>query len=1190
MSSNSTWETVPLNRQRSKKDVGPPSPAQSRKQGTPGRPLSRQSSAGPSAFQPSGSLFAALADAPLPDSPRGSRTENERDIIDLTDSPPRATREPSTPTPQPKHAPTPAKSAQQLAAAAATPKKNMPPKVKGYEGLAEIDLQKLRNFVEAPKSQEPLRDLAEYLDLVVGAHLKLGGPLFGSKSFSLETGEWTGPLPHLPSSAEEIITGYLQSPPLVVVSEGLTGIVKQLVEGQKKGAGSERAKKPAIEVLEAYKHLLGGMPAVGHTLLWVLAQQKAFALPQSVVRTAQESEDSPNVAASYQEAALHLFMEYVNSLKSIQQKNPALSRDFLPYIPIRDLASFLRIAVSPQSSVVMRKRKRDFLEKLRSGYNSLKDLFFGLSHAPHVIRTDPDDQVFLVLLRELKNETDEDVRAEICDVLLRVIANEQKYRPKTNATSHSTAKIGSPVLCAWVNAYESHVGESGILIDHIIRESTVGRRGRLWKKLSKSELRTTLLALREENRRLLKKIDKKAQRDKGRRSVPDSSSEMVADIKGVDRKLQTLLKRTPKRRSFSGRAFKWFIRLLFLGFIYYSVVHVACGPDSKRLCPLDHPTAKQLKVEVWDDRLVPAAHALNGYARDHVMPPVTAFVGAICDRVEPHVSPVYQKSIKPHVQKAKDKWAAMRKSNEWKQLMELQKTYFTSYVDHIKGEWHQAAVFFVDVVVPKVSEVVEDGVRWVVNEAWPIVRQETARGAVGLREGWQRTYPLFVAKIRQGRQSITHHETVRKISTSGPVLKISKAYQDHVAPAVEPMFAATAQHTAGIRAIVQEVIGMWKQGLCFGWRVLENDVDQSEWERLEDLAHSVWSAVMDRLTSGAKLLVESAERYTGVDLGFLKGKATSGYSNSRAGKPGPGKKETSRATTSTAKQAKASVSTAKPSKATPSTTSSKSSTRKTAPTSNSKPASKSQSSQSIKATQKTKPAPAPVSQPTSSATQTDRHASSKSKTTTASVSVDVSANANAKGTPVSTAPSKPSTKVEPSSAKASSESEATTATSGKSESVAKNPSTKGAEPSSAKARSESKATIATSVKSESVAKNPSSTRAESSSAKASSETKATAATSVKSESVAKNPSSERAQPSSAKASSQSKATTATSAGTESGSKKSTPSAEPEAIPKVEVTEGSGQPPPSVEATKAEQKKPETVSAAPSSAAHERDEL
>ncbi|KAJ3046398.1 hypothetical protein HK097_000890 [Rhizophlyctis rosea] len=795
-----------------------------------------------------------------------------------------------------------------------TPTKVVSAKSNGLDKLNDLDVKDLKRFIANLRgADDPLRDLAEYLDKCA-TDLHIGTPLFGSKNFILSGEEWEGPLPHVSEDVCTPIVDFLDSLGKSKTQAGLTAIARQLIEAQKRATASggtfatvtighqliiqliptvypclfvsgaeddNQTIEPAVELMQAYRSQLGNPLAVGHSLLWILAQQQVPVGSGRNISKATHSKgvelwfkyfgplfDPPTttgsdaVGTSVQIAALDYLDQSVQNLEAFQKQRAVPAACSIPFVKPDAFETLLYNTNALASKQFLNNRKRglDIQEKLLSNYRRIKHLLFGLDAHPRVIVTVDRAAATKYFLGAIqKRQGDGDVVAELLDVLLHIFAEDARLTRASRPELY-------PSLLAWYEGYGEHLSESQLVLGRLLREQKSN--SKLWKQINKAPLHTFLRTLRARNQKILKG---------GRRPSKDAS--FLAHIQLADRLVQELLTRVKPKRSFLRGVIRKSAWVVLLSFLYYSIVHVACGGDSNRYCPLSHPSVQSLKTNLWDSRVVPAALISQKLAEDHLYPGVSNQIGKLQRQIAdpfilPHynryIKPQYDTHVKPYLYTACAKWKAAKESKEWETARHA---YFVPYADRVKREWHDAAVFFVDRAVPKIGEVSEKSILWVQNEAVPTVVGEVNKGARAGRGIWDRHYPTVVGTITDTWIDVTRKvgdsSVTKQILGHPAVLTVQDAYQKNLAKTLEPARRGAADLWAHFWRLAQDLFEAYKLGVDFFWRVLEGRVGHEEWADLRSELRHAGGVV----ASGAHVVLgrgfRALEEISGFDLAVL---------------------------------------------------------------------------------------------------------------------------------------------------------------------------------------------------------------------------------------------------------------------------------------------------------------------------------
>ncbi|KAL2913334.1 hypothetical protein HK105_207212 [Polyrhizophydium stewartii] len=475
------WESVRPSRQQAAKASPPTSP---------------QSAASPraSAAARNMSRFAALSEMPVPDSAMGIKARAPDAAVPAS---------PALPVARP---------------AAATPP--------GIIAVRNLDADRIAAAIATLRKQtqpQPVMDLCETLEIMIAKDTKACVAPFSSKAFKLEFYRpgataaetlWRGPMPFASEKVVQVLLKFVLVLDGATIRRGLIELATALVEEQRRaamagtaamsrtighqllmqviamahpgsfyaaGAGPGEASAADI-VFGANAGVVNGNPAVGHTLLWICAQQTIgttsgvrlpfpkgleywfkFMLPAfgdggetsvlsrvsavGVKLASVPGEDSRTAAAAavattVQDNALVFAEQTVESLDAVVRQSMATAGD-LPLVRAEWVVSLIEAAFSRHTAVAKRRRGAEFVVRLHTLWVRIRSQM----HRPgqQAIRIDEPGRLFTALLGKLTPRTDESVREEIQDVLV-------------------TALETTPSLLGlWTQVYGDYVAESLVL-------------------------------------------------------------------------------------------------------------------------------------------------------------------------------------------------------------------------------------------------------------------------------------------------------------------------------------------------------------------------------------------------------------------------------------------------------------------------------------------------------------------------------------------------------------------------------------------------------------------------------------------------------------------------------------------------------------------------------------------------------
>ncbi|KAI9006055.1 hypothetical protein BC832DRAFT_539697 [Gaertneriomyces semiglobifer] len=683
-----------------------------------GRPASGQVDADAAPLSDSKSLIGSPSRSPLskkssPASSRGAQTPQQ---VAAKDSVKKASAKPQPP--------------------------NIAEQYAGLDALNKLDVPRIAELIATVKRlpiEERAVALAEAIDVLAGVEYKIRVPTF-SKKFTLKDTKNRGPLTYVDPAVTVCITQELNQ---LGLPESLPHVIRGLVENEKRCliTGSLytahtighllliqlvakkmpdaffkpiKPTKPAIaeEVFARYRAILGLNPAAGHTLLWVCEQQRPFGAKAGThplgltywmqyflplfggheVETVEPTLSS-SIATSIQVEALEYLQEIVLTLRNIKKQGIAADQtDSLPSVNIADIRQLARASLAPASK---RKRSDEIAANLARSYSILKELVFDLDADKAVFLADEEDEAFAQILEEIQLETSPNMREELLDMSIALIAEDARWNPLARSKTGSDQPL-SPLLQRWSTHFEERLSASRLIIDRLLREGTKRKSRTMWQRIIASRLRLALTEIKGECTKNLKKLEKRKERQilKATPLAVIHKQELKQTCRAIDK----LIKILPKRRQSKLRPFlKSAVWLTLLYFVYYTVVHVMCAPGSETSCPLNAPMMERLREDVWHARLEPAyntSRRLTTHYAEPYLPHMQQAASAVTS------------FVRPAVHAASEKWNRVEGSKEFQLLVELQKSYTVHWFHRIKQEWHDMAVITAEKVIPAVADFV----------------------------------------------------------------------------------------------------------------------------------------------------------------------------------------------------------------------------------------------------------------------------------------------------------------------------------------------------------------------------------------------------------------------------------------------------------------------------------------------------
>ncbi|KAI8924649.1 hypothetical protein BC831DRAFT_513164 [Entophlyctis helioformis] len=695
-SSEAGWETVePRSRTQTPARKKQPGSQQGSQPGTPSAASSAASSTPASGTAtPSRqagrnqSFYAALQEGPAPDSAASNKArllphepavdDSAKDLSPAGRPPASASASAPVPaTPQPKAA------RSSLSGPPGTPSapRPEPPGIEAIDKAGCLDLAALQAFIATLKKQtnaDPIMDLTENLEMAITSSLKICVPIMGSKLFQLEfyrPGKspvlaWRGPMPFLSVPVAQELLKVVLGCSVEQVAAGLVSLCKALVEGQKRamitgasvvstmiahqlmvqiiamshsdlffvGVGGKNAQSPspAQLLLETYKSTLGNNPAVGHTLLWIFAQQtvamtngsrrphpkgiefwikyflpifadsvsvesqlnaasvsapvasstpvsKPRGLATAAVQPPLVSSNSFIVDASVKppSAALtvqHLSLAYIEHVVMATQAalgSEPLPRASRPFVAIERLVDLVDMVFRADAALLKRKRGPEFRDRLKQVYDQIKLLAFHVN-APQIM-TSPPAQVMETLLALARPHVDDDVCTEGLAIIALLFGVSGIAMPV-----RAGKPMASAILRSWTNVYPDYTSESRALVEYLLSLYTSrrslsrgvwGQRGKtIWDLILESETVLAVEAIHATNVRLL--ADGAASGRAGKRAGKDERLESIRD---TDRDVLLLLGILRRESQVSTRpsvfSFGSLVRLGFLALFALFVWH-----------------------------------------------------------------------------------------------------------------------------------------------------------------------------------------------------------------------------------------------------------------------------------------------------------------------------------------------------------------------------------------------------------------------------------------------------------------------------------------------------------------------------------------------------------------------------------------------------------------------------------------
>ncbi|KAL5040518.1 hypothetical protein RTP6_007516 [Batrachochytrium dendrobatidis] len=655
---------------------------------TPGSPAISLSSGSPRAQVKNRSFYAALSEVSdsmssnktltmkeavvpdvmdLPKTPTkgvgSSRIKEHKGSVSAVDADQNCANVPSTTSLRSKHKP--------LQASAHT----------GMQEMCHLSLDKLKASIHTIRQQsnaDPIRDLCESIEMMINTDLKIALPPFSSKLFELEFYRpgrdqscWRGPMPFVSEKvAQELLKYTLDCRP-EILENGLVSIGKDLVEGQKKanalstsntfttignqlliqiiamshphlffGHFNESADKqsPAKILLKTYSSTLFSNPAVGHTMLWIFAQQSVvfsdrirephpksleywftyfvpifvegyentttgvLSTTTSKSKATHTEEVNSNAAISIQKNSL-VYAEYLLDRLEARLFSTEKTKISLPFIKAEQMAQLFDAAFKHDASSNKRRKMLDHQTRLRLLFTKIKNQMFD-SETPN-IATESHSVVFLTFLKKLGTVTDKPGVDMIVSVLGEILA----IATRQSTVTRNSKTISPDVLTTWVDQYSSHTHESNLLVEYLYSDFINSKTSWLAKQnagfcsdIDYSKLKSSLMTMMKSNKALhLQDAPKKSLHIKGKKmhttfkSVDhelDPDAIMKAD--SADKLFKKFLKALAQDNGSKCFYFATFLSALFgillTCFVYYTLVHVACDPMSSRsqvVCPVD---------------------------------------------------------------------------------------------------------------------------------------------------------------------------------------------------------------------------------------------------------------------------------------------------------------------------------------------------------------------------------------------------------------------------------------------------------------------------------------------------------------------------------------------------------------------------------------------------------------------------
>ncbi|KAJ3157430.1 hypothetical protein HDU86_003322 [Geranomyces michiganensis] len=831
----SSWETVNVSKKKKDLDSSPKSKTQQR-QSTP----SKSASASTTPRTPSG-YFAALEDAPLPDGSAGSDDESRPTAFVAKATPKKAPAQApvlkkqttaSNPSPPvPKESPKAARRAQDVDY--------------GLSQLATLDVPALEAAATAVPKAPPadaLKLLSEILEAEINKLGNVSMPSFASKSFALHAVERHDPLSHTPQAVVELLSRTLEQ---LDVRRGYAALARNLIEAEKKASAAGKSNirstiaptiileligheypdlfddenSPLHELVDSYKTSYGQNPAVGHTLVWICAQQghsggrKFTVRPHGIsvwmhqllpIWTGPSSNAVSTEAVSLE--YLEMLLSSLHNLKGHAQH--------ITHLAVNDIVALLRVAKAKHPHLDAKKNGKRARAVFGEAYVLLKKAIFSAKpkHSLVVLKEAPAE-AFTSLLAELETETDPSVHHELLDMLIHLLTA-KSTGPPAGAGYHS------PVVRAWVAKYDSHIIASRLLIRHLVDH---GKHSKIWKNHERrAEMLRAVKNMRSQNDRLFKKIDKRRQRVAGGTvrateivlAHPEMSTD---DVNAVEHELQVLQKQLASRSfSFTARLLRLTLWSLFAYFLWYTTNDVLCAPGSNLPCPTSHPKYREFKHQVWDKKLVPA------YIKG---------LRAVDDVTKPYVAPAAaaaRKAVQPARDRFDSKWARFRKTKEYTAVHEachefaqVWRAYANPWTRRVSTEVHEFVALAVRTTVPAMQTAYASVKTHAVTQA-PHVRAFIARWAIQAR----RIVTMVVDKVvYEVTQSLTRLR----------VLELAERYGG----------AHYETSVAELKTIVNECVS----GIDFVWRIVEDRVDKKEWKGIKRQYKETWTSVLGTLKS-----------------------------------------------------------------------------------------------------------------------------------------------------------------------------------------------------------------------------------------------------------------------------------------------------------------------------------------------------
>ncbi|KAJ3413443.1 hypothetical protein HDV05_008012 [Chytridiales sp. JEL 0842] len=684
---------------------------------------------------PTGSLFEALGRLPESDGPK-----RRNEVPSAATSAPAPVKKQVASTPAPKPVPEPdlgPKLTKQQLAAAASASKRVAQQVEfeGVHALLKITPDTLKSFIATLRKQSsphPIKDLCDQIDFLA-TELNIG-----IHPFSKRNPNWEGPAHYLSSESLRLLQVYVSEFSETKLADYLVGLVKALVEGQKRATiassltsstigfqiliqvlsetrpslflsgKTSSGNTPATECLSAAQKLIPSHPAVGHTFLWVMNLQHEESLNakksmplntlgikywMQYILPAFEGE----AAASVQAFSLDYIEKTLITLEKLRRSKTVATQ-------LINVDDFVRL-IKCNALLLQNNKKNDIAARISAITEKLTKFIYD-GKLINFLGTPAD--IFTSLLEASKDLPQTHELFRILTRFLLVEAN--------------SGSLVSPVLSAWTLVYENQIDSSAAFFGYLLSEvPAINIRNNAQFAASLKEMDKLTEAKAKE---LLKPSTSKK----------PSASEKSASYKpevlhDASMKIRALLKhqRTHKFRGVS--LYTLIFYPLFVYFLYYSLTTVACASvKTQYLCLNQNPTFIELKDQTFD------------------------LYQSLSSRVLPVVAKVQKKveasPIKPKLDELVSRTETILKeavnSEQGQAAIQLHRKYVepnVKYMCKVAGDrWHKAAIVFVHDFIPRAVVHYETAERWSRKVAYPAARNWTRKASVKIKKTFGSTY------------------------------------------------------------------------------------------------------------------------------------------------------------------------------------------------------------------------------------------------------------------------------------------------------------------------------------------------------------------------------------------------------------------------------------------------------------------